>query len=1484
VALVLANRVQETATPNTTVSFTLTGAVAGFQSFAVIGNTNTTYYSATDGAGDWEVGLGTYSTTGPTLTRTTIYASSNTGSAVTFSGAVNVFVTYPSGKSVNLDGSGNVSALGTVSSGTWQGTTVGVAYGGTGVTTSSGPNSVVLRDANENITVNRLSQGLQTITASGGVTILTAASDFNQQLVGTGGHTFRLPDATTLTDTTTFQFNNNATGTLTIQNNAATTVGAVAPGGAAGIALMNNSTSGGTWDVHGYIPENVIWGTNSLYLASDVITGGIWQGGTIQSAYGGTGLTTFTGANNALYSTSASNLVAGTLPAAAGGTGLTSFTANGVVYANATNTLTTGSALAFDGDSFVVGGIGNFGRINAQRFASSPQATITIGDNTTLSNDVGIYFRQTSGVSGFSTAGSAFAWYNGGPGASEQMRLTSTGLGIGTSSPIYKLHVVGTGNALGVDSYSDNALTPALVTRKARGTSTAPTAVTTGDILTAIIGAGYNSAGAFSNNVVAITGRAAESFTGTAAGTYITFDVAAIGAATRAEAMRLDSSGNLGIGTTNPLQKLVVSNAGAQGLEISPDAVASAPALIAYNRSGGAYVQLSSLALQHIWQSGSSPSERMRLDSSGNLGIGTSSPGDKLTVASGRIRLDQDFQIVWQNAGTNRARLYGDSGSNLIFETGSSNTEQMRLTSSLLSVVPGATIQGITVGRGAGAVSSNTAVGASALAVNTSGTWNTAVGSSALTSISTTSQNTAVGGQAGVFALGTSNTWIGAFTGTNVTGSANTAVGVSSMYGVFIQGSTAQGNSAIGFESLYAISSGAFNTAVGYQAGYSNTTGANNNAVGYQSLYSNTTGTGNVAFGYQTLNSSTVTSSNSAFGYQSMYHMRGTSNTAVGYQAMYASSTPANNTAIDCVAVGQSALGSLTSGGNNTVVGNYAAFGITTGTGNVAVGFSSLQGTSSGSDNVAIGYYAFQQPSNSSISSNVAIGAYAGRFLGTGSSVCIGANAGAYGGFYQNNVVTAIGFEASRYNYGVGNTAVGYRANYSAATNNTAAYITAVGMQSAFSCRASNTTAIGYNSLYSVSTGTNNTAVGAFCANGITTGIDNTAVGNSALNSNTTQSNQTAVGSLAMYYMQGGSNTATGRDAMYGSLTPANNTGFENVANGYRALYSLTSGSSNVGVGALALYLNTSGGVNVAVGYQSLYSNTTSSENTAVGYQAAYFNTAQGNTCFGYRAGYNYTSGAFNTYIGRFAAGNISGATGQFNTGLGNRALQTISSGSNNVAVGASTLQSLTTGGNNTAIGSNALFAVTTPSNNVAVGYNAGYSTSGNVTTNAITTGAQNIYIGNFAYPSAATVTYEYVIGYGSTGKGANTGFINPNGGGVYQGNNLTTWSTTSDARIKQNFIAVENGLEVINALEPFEFDYILTGKHDVGFKAQDYAKVLPSQVSKHAASAEEKELVGEDEIYGIQRNLDPYLVSAIKALTAQVKQLQQEIAQLKGA
>jgi len=349
--LVLADRVQETASAPGTGSVTLLGAVTGFQTFAVIGNGNTTYYTIADqGGSNWEVGIGTYSTTGPTLARTTILSSSNGGLIVNFSsGTQSVFVTYPSEKSVNLDASDNVSALGTVASGTWQGTTIGVAYGGTGVTSSSGANSVVLRDSNQNITVNRVNQANTNTTAAAGTTTLTTASSYIQTLVGTGGQTYTLPDATTLTTGVAFLFNNLATGTLTIQDFATGSIGTIPSGGAGAVFLTNNGTVGGTWDLHSYLPEGVTFGTNAFNLGTAVISGGTWQGGTIQPAYGGTGLTTFAAANNALYSTGSTTLTAGTLPVAAGGTGIATLTANRIPYGNGTAAFQSSANLTFNG-------------------------------------------------------------------------------------------------------------------------------------------------------------------------------------------------------------------------------------------------------------------------------------------------------------------------------------------------------------------------------------------------------------------------------------------------------------------------------------------------------------------------------------------------------------------------------------------------------------------------------------------------------------------------------------------------------------------------------------------------------------------------------------------------------------------------------------------------------------------------------------------------------------------------------------------------------------------------------------------------------------------------------------------------------------------------------------------------------------------------------------------------------------------------------
>ena len=110
-ALVLGDRIKETTTTTGTGTVTLLGASTGFQSFAAVGNANTTYYTiAGQGTTEWEVGIGTYTASGTTLARTTVLSSSNAGSLVNFSaGTKDVFVTYPAGKSVNQDAAGLVT-------------------------------------------------------------------------------------------------------------------------------------------------------------------------------------------------------------------------------------------------------------------------------------------------------------------------------------------------------------------------------------------------------------------------------------------------------------------------------------------------------------------------------------------------------------------------------------------------------------------------------------------------------------------------------------------------------------------------------------------------------------------------------------------------------------------------------------------------------------------------------------------------------------------------------------------------------------------------------------------------------------------------------------------------------------------------------------------------------------------------------------------------------------------------------------------------------------------------------------------------------------------------------------------------------------------------------------------------------------------------------------------------------------------------------
>lgn len=422
-ALVLADRVQEVTTTSGTGTITLNGAVAGFQSFLTgIGSGNTTYYTIYDPTTyEWEVGIGTFTSSGTdTLSRDTVLSNSlGTTAKINLAGnQTNVFVTYPSEKSVNLNTDGvmevgeplsypdtdilatfvstvagynqvviqnkstatNASAnlnvsndastasngfaeLGinssTFSNGPGCFNIPGAAYVASAgndlsigtynaydihfATNSSTTDAMTIFDNGGtslggygnpgigNLAVNKIVSGVSTITATGGTTVLNAASTYYQEVVGTTTQTIQLPDATTLLNGTTFIIDNNSTGNVTVTDFATSSLDVIPTGGLAYIYLVSNSTVAGSWTSHGYLPGTYNFNTTNADFGNATITNAVWNGTTISPAYGGTGLTSFVAANNALYSTGATTLTAGTLPVAAGGTGQT--TANAALNA-----------------------------------------------------------------------------------------------------------------------------------------------------------------------------------------------------------------------------------------------------------------------------------------------------------------------------------------------------------------------------------------------------------------------------------------------------------------------------------------------------------------------------------------------------------------------------------------------------------------------------------------------------------------------------------------------------------------------------------------------------------------------------------------------------------------------------------------------------------------------------------------------------------------------------------------------------------------------------------------------------------------------------------------------------------------------------------------------------------------------------------------------------------------------------------------------
>ena len=438
---------------------------------------------------------------------------------------------------------------------------------------------------------------------------------------------------------------------------------------------------------------------------------------------------------------------------------------------------------------------------------------------------------------------------------------------------------------------------------------------------------------------------------------------------------------------------------------------------------------------------------------------------------------------------------------------------------------------------------------------------------------------------------------------------------------------------------------------------------------------------------------------------------------------------------------------------------------------NVALGGTALDSITTGDSNVAIGYNAGTAVTTGGYSTY--IGDMAGGLVTTTSyNNFIGYRAGySATGQNQNN---AMGHYALYENAGTNNVAIGHNTmqGEAGADNDQTVALGAYALRN-ISGSANQNVAVGYGALQGASTGFTgyqNVALGNYAGLNATTGYKNIIVGNEAGYDLTTGNENVIVGDQAgSNIIGGGWNVVIGSDAYKTATTGNYNiaigknaiasglvTSDSNIAIGYDSLKSLTSGDSAVAIGAYALDAMTTannntavghsagsglvdGGANTLVGKEAGLSLTDQTHNTLIGYNAAIYNTGESNVAVGssalktgsnnynvaigqsamtkvsggaggvavgYQSGYHPT-GNYNTWVGYNAGFGTAAASGYNNVGVGYETLMTITSGLENTAIGYFAGRSITSGPRNTIVGSRAADAIQTVDGVVAIGYAA---------------------------------------------------------------------------------------------------------------------------------------------------------------------------------